>query len=137
MDTEIKFKATFLTKAFWVLIIIGVIISIIIFLSLKTDLTYRYMLSMLIVFLGILVVFFVNRNEPEKIEIREGRIQISFFNKVFFKRKPLSYSKQELDIKYNNDDIIKLFKDDKLIVIIRKEAIKTDDWEKFKGYFFR
>ena len=61
MDTVInviKFNTKFLTKAIWVLISIGVFLSIVIFLSLEIDIAFRYMFSMLIVFVGILIVFF-------------------------------------------------------------------------------
>ncbi len=131
IENEIRLKAVFLTKALWLLVIVGVITSIIIYIFLEMNFTFQYLLSMLVVFSGILVVFFINRNEPEKIEIKKGKIKIVFFNKVFFKQRPISYSKIELN-QISDNNIIKLFKDDVLVVNIRKEAVRIKDWEYFK-----
>jgi hypothetical protein len=134
MKTTIMFKATYLKKALWLLIFIEVAICALIFIALKFDLSYRYFLSMLIVFLGLLIVFYVNRNEPEKIDIEGDKIKISFFNKVFFKRKPCIYSRHDLIFK-NHNDIIELFKDNQLIGIIRRSSLSEEGWEKVKVYF--
>jgi hypothetical protein len=68
-NINIKFKPALLNKGFLYLIVAGVIISLIIFITLSVDIAFRYMLSTLIVFAGLLFLFFVNRNEPERIEI--------------------------------------------------------------------
>ncbi|NOX85095.1 MAG: hypothetical protein GXO86_03870 [Chlorobi bacterium] len=129
---DIKFKPTFLNKGFLYLIVIGVIISLIIFITLRIDITFRYMLSTLIVFVGLLFLFFVNRNEPEKIEIKDKKIYITFFNRSFFKRKPIEFSIHELESKISEDGIIHLTNKGKLIAIVRKDALIDNDWKKIK-----
>jgi len=129
---DIKFKPAFLNKGFLYLIVIGVIISLIIFITLSIDIAFRYMLSTLIVFAGLLFLFFVNRNEPEKIEIKDNKIYITFFNRSFFKRKPIDFSIQELESKISEDGIIHLTNKGKLIAIVRKDALMENDWEKIK-----
>jgi cell division protein FtsW (lipid II flippase) len=132
IDCNVKFKAIFLKKAFLLLVVVGVIISLLIFIFLDVDFIYKYMLSMLIIFSGIFVIFFLNRNEPERIKIKEDRIQFAFFNKVFFKRTPVSYSIKEINLESHDNDIMRLFKNEELFAVIRKEAIKTEDWESLK-----
>lgn len=131
----IKFKAIYLTKALWWLIIIGIIISTSIFLSLNIDLSYRYFFSVVIVFIGIIVVFYLNRNELERLDIDGEKIKLSYFNKVIFKRKPASYTKQDIDTKNINNDIIELLNNGKLIGVIRKKSLNLEDWEKVVTYF--
>lgn len=132
IDCNVKFKAIFLKKAFLLLVVVGVIISLLIFIFLDVYFIYKYMLSMLIIFSGIFVIFFLNRNEPERIKIKEDRIQFAFFNKVFFKRTPVSYSIKEINLESHDNDIMRLFKNEELFAVIRKEAIKTEDWESLK-----
>ncbi|NPD44851.1 MULTISPECIES: hypothetical protein [unclassified Lentimicrobium] len=129
---DVKFKPAFLNKGFLYLIVIGLIISLIIFITLSIDITFRYMFSALIVFAGLLVVFFINRNEPEKIEIKDNKIYITFFNKSFFKRKPIDFSIQELESKISENGIIHLTNKGKLIAIIRKDALMESDWKELK-----
>lgn len=136
METTIVFKATYLKKILWILVFIGIATSTLIFIAFKVDLSYRYFLSMLIIFLGLLIVFYLNRNEPEKLDIEGDRIKISFFNKVFFKREPFIYSRNNLTFKDHDENIIELFKDNQLIGIIRRSSLSEEDWEKVKVYFF-
>lgn len=131
-NIEFKFKPIFLNKGFLYLIVTGIIVSLIIFITLSIDITFRYMFSMLIVFAGLLVVFFTNRNEPEKIEIKDNNIHITFFNKVFFKRKPIDVSIQELESNLIENGIIQLTIQGRLIAIARRDALITNDWKGLK-----
>lgn len=129
---EIKFKPAFLNKGLLYLIVTGVIISLIIFITLSIDITFRYMFSSLIVFAGLLVVFFANRNEPDKIEIKDNKIHITFLNKSFFKRKPIYFFIQELESKISENGIIHLTNKGKLIAIVRRDSLTTNDWKNLK-----
>ena len=80
------------------LIVIGVIVSIILFVGLEIELSYRYFLSMLIVFIGLLIVFYKNKYELEKIKLQGEQIELAFFNKVFFKRKPILCLKHDIEV---------------------------------------
>lgn len=134
MNMTIKFKATYLAKAFLWLIIIGILISSVIFLGLKLDLSYRYFFSMVIVFSGILIAFYLNRNELERLDVNVEQITLSFFNKVFFKREPISYARKDIETKHVNG-IIEIFYKGELIGMIRKESLTLEDWEKVDTYF--
>jgi hypothetical protein len=134
MKTTYKFKAKYLNKILWRLVIIGLAISLLIFIGLDIDLIYRYFISMMIIFVGILIVFYLNKNEIEQLNIEDEKLELIYFNKVFFKSKPSNYLKLELNIK-SNDDIIELYKDNKLISNIRNESTVNDDWDKLKSYF--
>lgn len=134
MKTTIIFKATYLKKILWTLVFIGIVSSALIFVAFKFDLSYQYFLSMLIIFLGLLIGFYLNRNEPEKLDIEEDRIKISFLNKVFFKKEPCIYLRDNL-ISKEYDDIIELFKDNQLIAIVRRSSLSKKDWAKIKVYF--
>lgn len=129
---EIKFRPAFLNKGLIYLIVTGVIISLIIFITLRIDITFRYMISALIVFAGLLIVFFFNRNEPEKIVFKDSKIFITFFNKSFFKRKPVDFSIQELESKISENGVIYLTNRGKIIAIVRKDALMENDWKELR-----
>jgi hypothetical protein len=135
MNREYKFKPVILTKLFWRLAVIGIITSLVIFTTFNIDIAFRYMFSMLIIFAGLLFVFYINRNEPEYINIEKDTIKITYFNKAFFKRKPGSFSIEELSNKSNNDEIISLNKDSLMIVNLRKESLESIKWEELKKLF--
>lgn len=127
----INLKASYLTKCIWWLIIIGVLLSSIIFLTLNIDLEYRYFLSMIFVFIGILIVFYLNRFEIEKIQFSKEKITLTFYNKFFFKKEPESYSKQEVKVK-NKDSVLILYFNNNKIGIVRKDSLNSSDWQAFK-----
>lgn len=134
MNEEVKCKAIYLTQAFKRLIIIGVLVSVILFLGLKIDLSYRYFLSILFVFLGLLIVFYQNKNELEKIKIEDDRVKLTYFNKVFFKRKPIECLKHDIEAQMQ-ESIIELYKSKKIIAKVRITSVNEDDWQKLKSYF--
>ena len=134
MNKEIKCKAIFLTRAFKRLIIISLVVSVLLFLGLNIDLSYRYFLSMLFVFTGLLVVFYQNRYELEKLKIQDENIELSFFNKVFFKRKPIQCKKQGIEVQIQ-EDIITLYKAKQIIAKVRNSSVNKDDWNKLESYF--
>ena len=135
MNITIRFEAIYLKKAFWWLFSIGFVISIFIFLGFKIDLSYRYSLSVFIVFLGIIVVFYLNRNELEELSIMGDEIKLSYFNKVFFKRKSARYTKHNIDIKKVDNDIIEILNNGERIGVIRKRSMNSEDWGRVNTYF--
>ena len=135
MKTIIKLKPFFLTKALWYLVFIGCAICFLFFIFIKIDISFLYFLSMLVIFSGLLIVFYMNRNEPEKIKIEGEKVEFTFFNKVFFKRKICVCQKQELESFQGKDGVIKLYKEKHLVSKIRSSALSNEDWEKVKTYF--
>ncbi|MFO7447551.1 MAG: hypothetical protein R6W90_14365 [Ignavibacteriaceae bacterium] len=81
-----------------------------------------------------MIVFYLNRTEPKELEIDSDEVKITFFNKVFFKKVSRTFIKQNINYKLNND-IIELFEDNLLIVVIRKNSLSKEDWEAVKNYF--
>jgi type IV secretory pathway VirB3-like protein len=134
MDVTIKFKAFFLKKALIWLAVIGVPLSFFIFLLIKIGFIYLYFLSMFIVFVGLLIVFYLNKYDLESIKIQGEHIEFKFFNKAFFKRKPYECRKQAITSRLK-EDIIELHKDKKMIVKIRSSAASEKDWVRLKTYF--
>jgi hypothetical protein len=68
---------------------------------------------MLLVFIIILVVFYLNRFEPENLILDEDSITISFVNKFFFKKK-------EEEVKINSLEIV--FSDK--VILLKKQGSK-------------
>lgn len=134
MKAVFKFNANYLNRNIWILVIIGLIISLLFFLWVNIDVSYRYFWSMLLVFIGILIVFYLNRNELEQLNIKDEKIELFFFNKTFFKRKMLIYVKQELSIELKNNTI-KLSKDNRITGKIRKDSTNENDWNEIVSYF--
>lgn len=132
MRTEYFFKAIYLNKMLWRLVIIGVIISLTIFIGLDIDISFRYFLSMLIVFIGLLIVFYRNKNELQKLNIGDDKFEIIYFNKVFFKKKPYYQTAQMLNTKLNND-VIEFSVNNKIIGLVRKASIDSGGWEELKS----
>jgi hypothetical protein len=124
----INFKASFLNKCILWLILIGVFVIGILFLTLNIAPEYIYFLSMLFIFSGILIVFYLNRFEPTQIQLVSGHLTVSFFNKFFFKKKEANYSKSELKASIKND-IITLSKNNLTVIIIRKASLDLKYWE--------
>lgn len=134
MNETIRLKPVYLIKGLVWIAPIGIVLSLVLFLCLKIDLSYRYFLSMILVFIALLVVFYMNKEELEKICIIENKLEFHFFNKVFFKRKPCICDKQDIETQINDDTII-IFKDKKIIARIRSTSISNEVWIKLKAYF--
>jgi hypothetical protein len=129
----IKFKPFFLTRALWVVVFAGFVLSLMLFLFLAVDLTSIYALSMVIVFLGLIIAFYLNRNEPELIEINDNEIRVQYLNKFFFKRKPFVASVSDFKIIKTENEIMLI--DKQPVLQIRKRSVTTDDWNLINGYF--
>lgn len=133
MKITIKLKPFFLTRALWVVILAGFALSLMLFLLLPFDLTTLYALSMFMVFIGLLIVFYLNRNDPEMIEINENEFKAHFFNKIFFKRKPIVASVNNFRVKKNENAIL-LFEKRKVLQL-RKRSVTLDEWSLLVEYF--
>jgi hypothetical protein len=128
MKEIINFRPSYLTKGIWLLIIIGGCSSLSIFLILDVEMSYRYLLSMIIIFIGILILFYVNRFEPELLSIDDETIHIDYFNKSLFKRKRTTILLNKITVS-SEDAIIKIFNDKTLEAVIRKNAVEVEKWE--------
>ena len=126
MET-VNFKGSYFNKCMIWLISIGVLISAVVFLTLNIVIEYKYFLSIFVVFIGIMIVFYLNRFEPDSIKISNEKIEISYFNKSFFKRKPGSYAISELKVSNKNDMLI-LSNNAETIGILRKDALDQENW---------
>lgn len=134
MKEEFKCKGFFLKQALKKLVIISVVVSVLLFLGLNIDLSYRYFLSMFFVFIGLLVVFYYNRHTPEIIKLQGEKIELTFFNKVFFKKPICVFNKQEIESRIQGENI-EIFKSGSLSVRIRRNELNTEEWNKLKEYF--
>lgn len=134
MNEIIKCKTLYFENILKKFILICLAVSVLIFFGLDVDISYRYFLSMILIFSGLLIVFYINRDEPELIKCYDDKLEFTFFNKVFFKREPLIYEIENLKFD-TNEEMIKVFTDKELIAIIRKSAISLEEFEKLKLYF--
>lgn len=134
MRVTFKFKAKYLNKIIWIMVLFGLIISLAIFFGLRMDLSYKYFLSMIIIFIGILVVFYLNRNELDQLSINEEELELIYFNKVFFKRTPSTYLRQNLTF-VKTDKLLVLYKGNTKIGIVRKVSTDNQNWDKLLSYF--
>ena len=135
MDETIKFKASYLNLSLKRLFTIGVLVSISLFVGLDIDLGFRYFLSMLFVFIGLLIVFYLNKNDPETIKFHGDKFEVTFFNKFFFKRSSCVYKRQETESRIKGKTI-ELFMGEKIVAIIRNSATTSnEDWIKLKSFF--
>lgn len=128
MKTEFIFKAIYLNRLLWRVVVIGTILSLFIFIGLDIDISFRYFLSMLIVFTGLLIVFYRNRHDLHKLSIEEDTVELIYFNKVFFKKTPSSHTLASLNTKLNTD-AIEFSENSKIIGLARKGAIDPAEWE--------
>ena len=127
MKDTFKLKPVYLERLIWRLVIVGAIISLLVFLALNIDLSFKLSLSMLIVFIGVLIVFYLNKYEPEIITVEDKNFEFSYFNKVFFKRRKCVYAKNEIEVKIG-DNIILVSVNGRLIGRIRKKSMEPEDW---------
>ncbi len=127
MNIIIKCRAVMLARYFKLLVVIGVILSMAIFLFLNINLSYRYLIAMVLVLGGLLISFYLNQNELEMIKIEGIRISFIFINKVFFKKKTCNYQRDELQQKYCEESI-DIYRQHQFIAKIRKTALEQEDW---------
>ncbi len=125
-----KFKATFLNGLILKMIALSLIISVLMFAVLNIDYSLVFFFSMLIVFCGVLLVFYLNRYDVEIIKITDKNIDIEYFNKSFFKQKRLLISRNDIDIEEKDNGIL-LLKDLATIGVIREKSLIAEDWDEF------
>ena len=128
---EINFNPILLKKLIYIMLLIDLILSIAIFFSLNIDLAYEYFISMLLVFFSLLVVFYLNRLELDKI-IFNNKVTIRYVNKFFFKRKPHELKKENLKVYEVNDSKLKIIINYKVIGFLRKKSLSKNDWDFLK-----
>jgi hypothetical protein len=129
----ILFKGYYFNKCLIWLYSIGILISAVIFLVFNFAIEYRYFICMIFIFTGIMIVFYLNRFEPASIKFSNEKIEVSYFNKFFFKKNQGIYSKDEIKI-LNKEDIFTLSNNTGIVAIIRKKALDAEDWGTFKKY---
>jgi cytochrome c biogenesis protein CcdA len=134
MRETFKFKATYLNKIIWTMVLIGLIITLAIFLGLRMDLICRYFISMIIILMGILIVFYLNRNELDQLNINEEELELIYFNRVFWKRPPSTYLRRNLTF-VKTDELFVLYVDNKTIGTVRKVSTDNQSWDKLLSYF--
>lgn len=134
MEEIIKFRVYFLRKAFVWLAIISIPLCVCLFLWMRIDFIYSYTLSMLFVFTGLVWIFYYNRHTPEVIKLKGDEFEITFFNKLIFKKQQCTCEKQEIEpcIKGEN---LEIYKDKTLLVKMHRNTVDDEEWDKLKVYF--
>lgn len=127
MGKKFVFTAKYLSNLLIKMIIPCVIISLILFLTLEIKFSYKYLISMMIVFAGILSVFYQNRYDVQEFNVNEGELEFSYFNKTFFKKEKVKKSNVNIKIDVKNDEVT--FSDiNEVIGIIRKCSTDEEKW---------
>lgn len=134
MDETIKIRAVSLRKSLVWLAIISVPLCVFLFLWVEIDFIFSYILCMVFVFIGLLIVFYLNKKELEKIKIEDDKIKLTYFNKVFFKKKPIECLKHDIEVRMQ-ENTIELCKSKNIIAKVHITSVNEDDWQKLKSYF--
>jgi len=126
MNLEINFNQIFFKKGLLVIILLGLLISVALFIN-SSNIIFAYIISFIFVIIMLIILFYLNRNMPEKIIIDGNNLCIYYYNKAIFKKEPETYPKEQLifDIKGN---VLFLKINSIIIAEIRKKAIKKEDW---------
>ncbi|MDQ0110546.1 hypothetical protein J2T02_005699 [Chitinophaga terrae (ex Kim and Jung 2007)] len=122
----IQFKAFFLTRMMTRLFVVSGILVCLFFLLSDLHMSYKYFLSMVAVFCGMLYMFYLNRNELSLMKTEEGEVKFSFVNNSFFRRKDVTLPKKEIRC-VQEAKMIKLFIGEKLFAIIRQESVEAEE----------
>ncbi|MCW3466899.1 hypothetical protein [Chitinophaga nivalis] len=124
----IKCKAVYLNKLLLGLYFTGGIAGLLLLLLLKIDKSYSYFLTMLLIFIGTVAVFYLNKHELTLIQKSGDHLTFSFINKSFFKRNDFScaitdivcnQTADKLTFEYNN----------KVFALARKPAMDDSAWK--------
>lgn len=85
-------------------------------------------------FFLVLAIFYLNRNEVYTITILEDQLSVDFFNKSFFKRTPMDFRKGEFRIERIGAKL-SVYSNDKCIMHIREQSMKSDEWRTILEFF--
>lgn len=129
MKEIIRFNAKHLSKLLTRMIIVGLTITLALVYVVDIELSYVYMLSSLIIFICVLYVFYLNKNDPEFIEICDNELRVSYINKTFFKRDSIVLQKNEINVE-KNDDFVNVLQEEEVILVIRKNSLSSSDYNK-------
>lgn len=122
-----NFQQFYLKKSINLLVIIGLILSISIFLLFKIDIVYKYFLSMVIVFLGVLIVFYLNKYHLEKLIIN-AKLHFIYSNKFFFKKKDKEIGINEVEVDKKNNAKLTISSKGKIVAIVRRNSLNDIEW---------
>jgi len=130
----INFKQYYLSKCtYWLLAIVVTTIAVI---SVASNLSFenRFILTGVLLALGINVLLYLNRFEPKFIEFNKDYLEITYYEQRYFGRSVGNYAKNDI-IVLKGDDALVLSNDTGKIATIRKKALDSEDWETLKNYF--
>ena len=134
MKKIIKINSLYLSNLMKKLLYGGVLISVLIFFGLDIDISYRYFISVLLVFVGLLYVFYLNKNFPEYIDIQDDQLKIAFSNKMFFKKGVQEYKKEDISLK-EEEDLLLIYNKNELVAKIDILSFNDNDLCEFRSYF--
>lgn len=127
MKEVIKLEPKKLISLLKINLSIGIILSIVLFVSLKIDTSFIFMICTLILLSLIIRIFYLNQNEPDSILIEENRITISYINKSFFKKQTLNTELKQLNFEVQ-ENVLQIKQNGNIIANLRKEALIDQDW---------
>ena len=88
---------------------------------------------MMIVFTGILSVFYQNRYDIQELNVNEGELEFSYFNRTFFKKGKVKKSNVNIKIDIKDDEVT--FSDvNEVIGIIRKCSTDEGKWNELMEF---
>jgi len=128
------FKSYFLTKGLYWIGGLAVIVVTPVFLNFKVGMGFGYGISAMIMGLGSMVVFYLNRFEPHYIKFDDKEFTVDYINKVFFKTPTRTFLKNDTSHSLEND-VLTISDSGEKKAIIRRKAVDVNDWDVLKLYF--
>jgi hypothetical protein len=127
MEKKFVFTAKYLGNLLVKMIIPCSIISLILFLSLEMKFSYKYFISMTIVFVGIVIVFHKNKHDVHEFIFNDDELEFSYFNKIFFRKEKMKIRQANLEIDIKVDQVI-LREFNEVVGIIRRCTTDENNW---------
>lgn len=127
---KIQCKAIVMNKTLISLVVVIMVIATFLVLWAPDEFRKFYLTSTLLFMtsIGVVGMFYLNRNEVYTLIIDGEMLHLDFFNKAIFKRKELVLQCSDLTAQ-ENESMIELFSENKHIANIRKASMKSDEWE--------
>ena len=75
-----------------------ILLSATLFMEISLPVNDIYSMSLMLATAGVAIIFYLNRFEPDYIEIEDNNVNICYINKMIFKRKDTILQKDNLTV---------------------------------------
>jgi len=110
------------------------VVVLLLILLLPFDISINYFIGMLLTFILLICVFYLNRKDLASIEYGASDLVFSFVNKSFFKKKDLTVKSESLKIERSNN-CITFLQNKKVLAKLRRQSVSSESWIDINNYF--